>query len=62
MGDTKFQIVLSQEAFLLAQLLIQNAISAIYNKVASMTPEEVTAAIPLEELRHQRIIDETKSH
>ena len=56
------QIVLTQEVMLLINLLVQNAIAAIFNQVSTMTPEEITAAIPVEQMRNQKLIGEIESH
>lgn len=57
-----FQIVITKPMELLINLLIQNAISAIFNQVASMTPDEVNAAIPVEQARNRSLISEIESH
>lgn len=47
---------------LLLNLMIQNAIIAIFNQVESMTPEEIEAALPLEELRKKQNDARIRSH
>ena len=56
------QIVVTEGMWLLINLLVQNAIAAIFNEVASMTPEQIDAAIPVEQIRNQKLIAEIESH
>lgn len=56
------QIVLTPAAWLLINLMMQNAIAAIFNQVASMTPEEIDAATPVEQARNRNLIGEVESH
>jgi hypothetical protein len=55
-------ITLTPEAMLLLSLLIQNTITALINQVGSMTPEEVTSAIPIEQARNAKLMAEIASH
>jgi hypothetical protein len=55
-------LVVDDMTILLVNLLIQNAISAIFNQVSAMTPEEVAAQIPIEEQRRADMAAERASH
>lgn len=55
-------IVLSPQAMLLFNLLLQNAITLALNQISKMTPDEINRAIPVEEARNKTLTDELNSH
>lgn len=55
-------ILLTPQAWLLFNLLVTNAITAIMNEVQQMTPEQIEAGIPVEEARKAKNMAELGSH
>ena len=58
--DTK--IVITPQVWLLVSLLIENAVKAIMDSVAKMTPEEIDAGIIVEQGKKRVLMSEIATH
>ncbi len=57
-----FQIVMTPEMLLYLTLGIDNAIAALVNQIATMTPEEIAAGIIVEEGRQKQLMERVNTH
>jgi hypothetical protein len=57
-----FQLVLTPQMYLLISLLIENALKLALDTVAKMTPEEINAAIIVEEEKKKQLMAEIDAH
>ena len=55
-------ITITPGMWLLINLLIENAIAAILDRVSAMTPEEVAAEIPIAEAEKAKLLEKLNSH